>query len=287
MVTGKGGVGKTSLAAALGMLLARSDRAVAVIETDPRESLHQMMGTDPSAGELRRVGGGLWFQNLDARAAVDRVVERQLRIGWLARRVEASPVYDQFASGAPGVKELSLLGQVVEMLAGGTRGGPDLDLIVLDAPATGHGRSLLSAPALVAEVISEGPFGRLTKRVADFVGDAESTSEVVVTLAEEMAINETLELIDGLEGEMGREVGLTVVNAIYPRRPRRAKERDALDRLWTARRAVNERQMKRLDEAGLEPLIHLPLLPIDRGLELTESLAEAIQAAAEAGEARP
>ena len=159
VVTGKGGVGKSVVSATLGRLLARWGRRTLVLEVDPRESLHQLFDREPSGGEILTIDRGLYLQNLRPRQVLDAVVEEQLKIDALSRRVLASPIYRHFAEGFPGFKELSLLGHALRLLRGlGRRRTPRIDTIVLDAPATGHGVSLLAAPSLVAESIEHGPF---------------------------------------------------------------------------------------------------------------------------------
>src|SRR5579863_1247953 len=149
VVTGKGGVGKTAVAASLGRLLADAGRRVLVLEVDPRENVHQMLGVAPSGGAIVPAGPRLWAQNLKPEEVLDAIVRERLRVEFLVRRVLGSPVYTQFSAGAPGLKELGILGHVLRLLRGAAGpGAPQLDTVVLDAPATGHGIRLLTAPIL-------------------------------------------------------------------------------------------------------------------------------------------
>ena len=167
VVTGKGGVGKSAVAAALGSLLAGTGRRTLLLEIDPRESLHAWLEVPPSGGELLAVGPRLFLQHLDPRQEMDDLVDHHLRIGPLVRRVLASPVYAHFADGAPGLKELAVLGHALRLVDGPPiKGAPPLDVVVLDAPASGHGVTLLTAPSLAAEVIRQGPFGRMAARLS-------------------------------------------------------------------------------------------------------------------------
>ncbi|MEM7481037.1 MAG: ArsA family ATPase [Acidobacteriota bacterium] len=270
VVTGKGGVGKTAVAAALGDSLAAMmpPKRVLVIEVDPRDNLHQMLGTPPSGGGIVEAAPNLFVQNLRARRVVDAIVRERLKIDLLSKRVIASPVYEHFTEGAPGLKEVAILGHALRRLEG--IGGQGFDLVILDAPATGHGVSLLDAPRLLSEVIEKGPFGELGRRLAEFVADPADCGVVVVTSAEEMPVQEALELRATLAERLDRAPELLVVNGLYPEVAKGDRE------LWRRRRRLNEAELARLDAAWEGPRALLPLLPLDRGPALIEALAGAL-----------
>jgi anion-transporting ArsA/GET3 family ATPase len=301
VVTGKGGVGKTAIAGCLGRCLASPRRRVLVVEVDPRENLHQMLGIPPSGGEIVAVGGNLHVQNLKPRQVVDALVRERLKLEVLARRVLASTVYEHFVEGAPGLKEVAVLGHALRLVrgigvasVGGVGGGGAFDLVVLDAPATGHGVSLLAAPRLLAEVIKRGPFGDLGRQLAEFVADAERCGVVVVTAGEEMPVAEALDLRRSMAERLGREPELLVVNGLYPPLPAAAAAAGGGGpevELWRRRRALNEAELARLAAGWPGPRVELPLLPVDRGPELIAGLAErlagALAGVAGAAEGRP
>ncbi|HEX6202979.1 MAG TPA: ArsA-related P-loop ATPase [Thermoanaerobaculia bacterium] len=276
VVTGKGGVGKTAVAAALGRLLAATRRTL-VLEVDPRENLHHMLGVPPSAGEVTDAGGGLWLQNLKPREVVDRLVAERLRIGPLIRRVLASPVYQQFAEGAPGLKEVAVLGHALRLVEGRERGswGERFEIVVLDAPASGHGVSLLTAPKLLSDVIDSGPVGSLGRELAAFVADPARAGVVVVTSPEEMPVQEAIELAERLDERFGRLPDLLVVNGVYPPFPAEQKAAGPLS-LWRDRRRLQEREMARLDDEWRGPRVELPKLPVDPGPDLAATLARCL-----------
>lgn len=268
VVTGKGGVGKTTIAAALARLLAEAGRRVLLLEIDPRESLHQLLGTEPSAGAIIRIGPRLSMQNLQPRAVIESLVREKVPIGMVARKIVASPVFQHFADGAPGFKEMAILGYAFRTVNGEYR--HKADVVVLDAPATGHSASMLAAPLLLADLVGGGQLGDMARTVADLVADAERCSVVLATLAEEMPVQELAELVAVLKDRIGRPPELVVANGLYPKWPGGpADERTAL---WKDRRAVNDRELARLDQLWKGRRAEVPLLPLDRGPELLAAI---------------
>lgn len=275
VVTGKGGVGKSAVAATLGSLFADAGRRTLVVEVDPRENLHQLLGTPPSGGDVLEAGDALHVQHLKPRAVVDRVIAERVKVGALVRRLQSSSVYQHFVEGAPGLKELAVLEHARRLLDEGR-----FETVVLDAPATGHGVSLLRAPGVVAEAVGEGPFGRIAAEIGDLVADPERCAVVVVTQAEEMPVDEALDLRGILDEHLGRRPDLLVVNALYPPVPDSgadAEGDDPLLDLWHRRRAVNRRELERLIAAWPEPRVGLPLLPERRGPELVAGLVACLR----------
>lgn len=272
VVTGKGGVGKTTLAAVLGRLLAAHGRQVLLLEADPRESLHRVLGTEPSDGAVVDAGGGLRAQNLQAHAILEELVEEKVHVGFLARKITHSPAFRHFVAGAPGFKEAALLGYAARVARGGYK--LRADVVILDAPASGHGVSLLAAPELLAGAVRDGELGEVAAELAAHLADPDRTGIVLATLAEEMAVQETLELVAQLRGRLRREPDLVLANAIYPALPEPPPAGDAaaLD-LWRQRREVNERELERLREGWSGTVLEIPLLAMDTGPDLLRALA--------------
>jgi len=274
IVTGKGGVGKTTVAAALAWQLARR-RRVTLLEVDPRENAHQLFGVPPSGGEPVRAGERLELLHSRPRKVVDELVRDKLKIPPLVRRLQASPIYDHFVDGAPGLKELALLHFVRDLVRGPKR-RRRADCVVLDSPATGHALALLSAPELAADAIGSGPIANLAREVASWLR-SERTGLVLVTLAEELPVTETLEAAEALGEVLGRPPEAWIANALYPEFPDDGPETsepgDLVADLWKKRRQVNERELARLEAAVPEPVTTLPLLPIAEGKRLVGALA--------------
>lgn len=276
VVTGKGGVGKTAISSAIGSSLAATGRRTLILEIDPRESVHQMLGVPPSGGEIVKVGPRLYLQHLQPREVLDQIVRERVRVEFLIRRVLDSPVYHHFTEGAPGLKEMAVLGHSLILVQGKVPKAPAIDVVVLDAPATGHGVSLLLAPLLVSEVIRQGPIAAMTAEVAELVASAERCGVVVVTLAEEMPVTEALELIAALRDRLDRQPEFCIANALYPPIPPDtwAETEDPFTSLWADRRGLNDRELQRLAEGWSGPVGETPFLPLDRGPALAEALRE-------------
>ena len=214
------------------------------------------------------------MQNLKPRQVLDEIVREQVKIEFLAQRVLGSAGYEQFAASAPGLKELAVLGHAYRLRRrppGTERGVPEIDVVVLDAPATGHGVTLLTSPRLVSEVIHQGPFGRMAGELAAWMGDPERTGVVVVTQAEEMPVEEALELVDTLGERFGRGPELLIVNGLYPPLDGQEDDSPEID-LWRRRRQLNERELAHLKARWQGPSAELPQLPLDRGPALIEAL---------------
>jgi len=284
VVTGKGGVGKTAVSAVLGRKLSQLGRRVLVVEVDPRENLYQMFGIQPSGGEIISAGPNLWIQNLKPRQVLDAVVRERLKLELLTRKVLSSSIYQHFAEGAPGLTEIAILGHAWRILHGIESGAPQIDLIVLDAPATGHGVRLLAAPLLVSEVIKNGPFAEMGGELARLISDPERCGIVAVTLAEEMPVQEALELRQALRRQVSRDPEALVVNGLYPPAPAPGEARDnELVSLWRKRRLLNDRELARLRQDWEGPRVELPQLPLDRGPELIATLQRCLEKEAEKG----
>lgn len=277
VVTGKGGVGKTTLAAAIGRLLAAGGRKTLLLEIDPRESLHQLLGTEPSGGHILKAGERLAAQNLQPRVVMEGLVREKVPIAALAKKIVASQVFQHFVEGAPGLKEMAVLGYALRMVEGAYR--HKAEVVVLDAPATGHGASMLAAPLMLADAIGGGQLGDMAKELAAFIADPKRCGVVLATLAEEMPVQEAIELVALLRERMGRPPELVIANALYPPFPREASGEGGKDPadilgLWRQRRAVNERELRRLRGSWKGLLAELPLVPLERGPALLAVLEE-------------
>jgi len=277
VVTGKGGVGKTTTAVLLSRLLAGHGRRVLCLEIDPRENAHQMLDVPPSAGEISPVGRGLFLQNLLARDVLDQIVRGHVRLGFVAERILRSPIYEQFAGGCPGLEEIAVLGYAMRVARGLEPAAGEIDTVVLDAPATGHGVTMLTAPLVVSGVIEGGPLGQMAGELSEFMADASKCGVVVVSTAEELPVQESIELLELLRARFGRAAELMVLNRLYPAGDLDDAETDPARRLWKRRLDANRREVARLREVWTGDTLALPLLPFDNGPTLLAALATSVR----------
>jgi len=284
VVTGKGGVGKSTVSAALGAHLANRGRKVLLVEVDPRENLHQLLDTPPSGGEIIEAASRLWLQHLDPREILDDLVKEKLKVAALARKVLSSPVHLHFTEGAPGLKQTAVFGRALRMVEGhGPKQLRQPDVVILDAPASGHGIAWMAAPQLVSEVISSGPIGHMAAEIAAFLADQQRFGSIVVTTAEEMPVQEALELLRAMATRLDRQPEFVAVNSVYPPAPQPRSKDDEATRLWIRRRRVNEAELSRLKSEWDGPIAEIPLEAIDAGPVLVgvvgEHLARAFEGA--------
>jgi anion-transporting ArsA/GET3 family ATPase len=220
VVTGKGGVGKTTIAAALGLLAARAGRRTIVVEVGQERQLPRLFGVMPSAlGTETPLDRNLTSVSIDP----DRALLEWLQVlgGRVSGRVLASSgTFQYFAAAAPGAKELVTMVKVWQLTRGaGRRGGArGYDLVVLDAPATGHALGMLSSPRTFGAIARVGPIAGQTRQLQELLESPSRAGYLAVALGTEMAVTEALELQDALHTRLGRGLEAVIVNALLPRR---------------------------------------------------------------------
>jgi anion-transporting ArsA/GET3 family ATPase len=295
VVTGKGGVGKTTVAAALGLIAARAGKRTVICEVAEQERLADLFGVDASGHEERKLAEDLHTVSVDPERAKEEWLRYQLKSGTLAGVLGGSSVFRYLSAAAPGLSELVTIGKVWDLAQLERRtGGSVFDLAIVDAPATGHGIAMLRAPSTYAGVARVGPIRRQALQIDRFLRDRRRTGVVVVALPEEMPVNETLDIERRLREEMEMAIDRAIVNALYPerftgeeaKRLREAAQAASRDGAVRAALAEHERvrgqrsQLRRL-RRGLEaPVATLPFLfEPELGLEQLGELARRLERA--------
>jgi anion-transporting ArsA/GET3 family ATPase len=219
VVTGKGGVGKTTVAAALGLVAARAGKRTVICEVAEQERLAELFGVDASDHEERELAPNLHAVSVDPELAKEEWLRYQLKSSTLAGVLGGSSIFRYLSAAAPGLSELVTIGKVWDLAQLERRtGGSVFDLAIVDAPATGHGMAMLRAPSTYAGVARVGPIRRQALQIDRFLRDPGRTGVVVVALPEEMPVNETLDLERRLREEMDMRIDRAVVNGLYPER---------------------------------------------------------------------
>lgn len=221
-VTGKGGVGKTTIAAA--MATAWRDAGVRTLLVGLEGHAHAArLVSDKQVGyEPVALSPGLWAMTIDLEHALREYARIRLKVKMLADRLVGSQVIEQFTQAAPGFSELLVMGKLWSLSQMvDARKRKRYEAIVVDAPATGHGLGLLNMAGVVARMFPVGPIAAEARAIDQFVRTESESSVLLVTLPEEIPVNETLELRDRLI-DHGIHVSELVVNGVLPTRLRAA-----------------------------------------------------------------
>jgi arsenite-transporting ATPase len=221
IVAGKGGVGKTTVTAALARAAARQGRRALIVEVEGKSGLANMFGAeDLGYDEITLADADEVAGTADIRARTLTSDEAMLEyleshgMSRVAKRLVSSGAIDTLATAAPGIKDILVLGKVkaLERADEGT-------LIVLDAPAAGHAITFLRAAQGLLDAVRVGPIHNQAVEVMELLTDAERCQVVLVTLPEETPVNELVETAFNLEDQVGVALGPVVVNGLYPARP--------------------------------------------------------------------
>jgi anion-transporting ArsA/GET3 family ATPase len=220
-ITGKGGVGKTTVAAAAGLAAAEQGRRVVVCEVSGQARIPAMLGVEAGRpGDEVRVRDGLWATTIDPRRALEEWLARVLGSKQLTQLLARSNFFSAFVAAAPGAAELVTITKAWDLAQDERwdRRARGYDLVVVDGPASGHGLGMLRTPGTFRDIARVGPIASQAERVREWLGDSRQTAYLAVALAAELPVTETIELGQKLRRTLGRRLEAIVANAILPDR---------------------------------------------------------------------
>ena len=287
IVTGKGGTGKTTAAATLGLWAARSGKKTLIVECNGTRHMAPLFRQTSQGYTPTRLHPGLSSMTVTAEEAIEDYVVKQIKVRQLYKLVFRNRVMGPFMDAVPGLHDAVHLGKVYGLVEDDkTDGQPTWDLIIIDAPATGHGLHMLAAPQSMMELTRAGPVHEGVKLVHELVSDTSKTAIVLTCLPEELPVNETLELAKNLS-ESGHSVAsviLNEMNSVGLPEPAQweehqktfldhdnkvVREISRLTQRWINRVERQNKAKSRLLANISAPLVELPLLP-DRSLNYAE-----------------
>ena len=311
IVSGKGGVGKTTVAAALALTAARNGRNVCIAEVDRKGSLPGLFKRPELTYEPSELLPGLWGLNIVPEDSLAEYLEVQYHMRRISKVFTSTHFVDFITTAAPGLKDILVLGKIwyLEQNRGsGTK--HDFDTIIVDAPAAGHMLTFFSAPMGLADAVRVGPVRRQSDWLVQMLQDPKRTRVHLVTLPEEMPVAETLETSKTIDEQLNIAQGAIFINAVYSSLFNKDEEkvisemddrhfenmlmeahgvRLALDgeelrnllryaKFLGARRNIQQKHMRQLKKGTSAPLVTLPFLfSAGLGLPDIETLADVIE----------
>ncbi len=291
-VTGKGGVGKSSISAALALASSQRGLRTLLIDVEARGDAASFLGASPPRYEAREAQPNLFHLALHPEDVLDEYLQIALRVPRIRRFGPIKRIFDFIATGAPGVKEVLISGKVGFEERAQAGGRPRWDLIVVDAAPSGQVLSHLRGPRTIQEMVGVGMIRDQTSWVREILEDPEKTGLVVVSLPEEMPVQETSELLDNLPKEVKTPVLAIVANRIVAG----VRDRDAVvalaespDILGDAAGALDAAllsadladeqspHLERLRSLG-PPMVEVPLIGWEQhDLEATKQITAALE----------
>ncbi|MEO2108653.1 MAG: ArsA-related P-loop ATPase [Actinomycetota bacterium] len=217
LVTGKGGVGKSTLAASLALAGSRLGRRTCLVEVEGRQAFSSIFSTAPWDFEEREFRPNLYGLSIDPEASLTEYLSMFYGAQRITKLVARTPAVEFATQAAPGIKDVLLIGKVKEVERRRRDDGQfEYDLIVVDAPPTGRIVNFLAAPDATTELVNVGPVRQQAQTVIDMLTDSSRTAVLLTTLLEEMPVTETADSIRDLT-QLGVPLGPVLINrAVQP-----------------------------------------------------------------------
>lgn len=210
-ITGKGGVGKTSIASAVALLASSLGKRTLLCEVDAKDDVSAAFEAGPLSFQPREIESNLWAMVMNTEESLKEYLRLHLRVPLVTRIGPLARSFDFVASAAPGVREVLVVGKLAHEVR-----EANYDLVVVDAPATGHVLGQLASPAAIHDLVRVGLVRDQTRWMLDILRDPAVTGTAIVTVPEEMPVAETLDLSARLAAETDVDLAAVVVNRVLP-----------------------------------------------------------------------
>lgn len=253
IVAGKGGVGKSTVSAALGLLSARSGVRTLIVEFSAHQKVPALFDKESAAYEIQELEPNLYSLAIQPEPALHEYALRKVRFERVYQTIFENDAVKRLLAMVPGMNELLLLGKAFDLEREHKHGEPAWGRIIVDSPATGHGVSLFRLPSAILGVIERGPMADELRKMRDLLMDPSRTAIHLVTLPEEMPVRETFELIEQIDTLLQIPKGWLFINGVWP---------EVLD--------SGDRELVKLLRSaarGVDPVV-------DAGLDRAEQMAE-------------
>ncbi len=298
LVVGKGGVGRSTIAAAIAGQCARAGKKTLLYQTNANDRFGNYFDKPAVGTEVVQLAPNLWAVNATPASALEEYGLMVLRWRSVYEMVFENRVTKAFLRAIPGLDDYAMLGKAWYHTTESKRGKPVYDTVIFDMPASGHAFTMLRVPWVIADTVPDGPLTRDAKTVKELLTDRERTAAVLVTLAEEMPVNEAMELEVKLS-DLGIVPQQLIVNQVFPDHfPAGTPTAKVLDTLLTDpnlpsplaevvghaslsrdRRTLNARYLGELRKRAKTPVAELPMLFAQRlGAPHIQALGERLAA---------